>query len=212
MGYLHAEQSEECFRLLDRIEAAPDVAPTQVTFGILLDACIGESTVERTQEVFDRMMKSGIRMNTVLYATLIKGVAKAEKKDKALHVFEQMQDQSVERDCVTYSILVKALCDAGVVEQGLLLLGKMIEDEHAPDESIFNNLPAGAVVAGSSLLAEKLLEDMRSLFLVQPSNATFSFVIKATSSCAPGSAGRPVRPTSCWSSGSGSRSNRRTRR
>ena len=88
-------------------------------------------------------------MNTVLYTTLIKGVAKAGKKDKALHVFEQMRDQSVERDCVTYSIRVKALHDAGVVEQGLLLLGKMIEDEHAPDESNFNNLPAGAVVAGS---------------------------------------------------------------
>ena len=51
-GYLHVGQCEECFGLLDRIEAQEGIAPTQMTYGIALDVCISESNVERTQEVF----------------------------------------------------------------------------------------------------------------------------------------------------------------
>merc|ERR1719214_50708 len=99
-GHLFAGNIEGCFRILNRIEEQPDIAPTQAT-----------------EQVFDRMVKSDCPMNTVLYTTLIKGFVKAGNLEKAVTVFEQMREQNVERDCVTYSILAKALCDNGDVDR-----------------------------------------------------------------------------------------------
>merc|ERR1719473_114012 len=89
-----------------------------------------------------------------------------------------MRSQGVPRDSVTYSILMRAFCDASAMGRALGLLEQMSEEGHSPDEVVFNNLLAGCAVTGDAALARKLLEDMRGLFGVRPSNASFSILIK----------------------------------
>jgi pentatricopeptide repeat protein len=159
------------------------IMPSQITFGILLDACINENQVERAEEVFDTMKKEGCQMNTVLYTTLIKGFARAGQLVKAMGVYEDMCAQKlVPPDLITFSILIKANSDEGKMKEALDLVMAMKCQGLRPDEVIFNNLLGGCIKQGRVELAQSLYQDMLSNG-VKPSSATFSILIRLYSSC-----------------------------
>merc|ERR1719428_2154275 len=103
------------------------ITASQVTFGILLDACINENALDKAARVFDEMVKHGCPMNTVLYTTLIKGFARANQTEKAMEIFDYMRkEKSVEPDLVTFSILILSHCDVGRMEVALELLESLL--------------------------------------------------------------------------------------
>merc|ERR1719261_1195554 len=111
-----------CFKLYELMRERGH-APSQVTYGILLDGCISDNQVDRAAKVFDTMTEEGCPMNTVLYTTLIKGFAREQKVDEAMRIYNKMStDRNVKPDLITYSILLKANCDAGRMEKSLELL------------------------------------------------------------------------------------------
>merc|ERR1719330_1318904 len=160
-----------------------NILPSQVTYGILLDGCINENQVDKAAEVFASMTREGCAMNTVLYTTLIKGFARAGQVDQAMHVYEQMRaERSVPPDLITFSILIKANCDSCRLEAALQLLEAMLDLKLRPDEVIFNNLLGGCVKESKAGLAKRLYEDMVAAG-IQPSNATFSILIRLYAQC-----------------------------
>jgi len=181
-AYAKAGRMDRCFELYEHM-LAQDIKPSQVTYGILLDCCINENKVNKAAEVFDRMTEEGCVMNTVLYTTLIKGFARAGQVDHAMHVYEQMRTgRSVPPDLITFSILIKANCDAHRLEAALQLLEAMLDFKLRPDEVVFNNLLGGCVKESKAGLAKRLYEDMISAG-IQPSNATFSILIRLYAQC-----------------------------
>merc|ERR550514_1398857 len=98
-GFLTMGATDKCFQVLEMMGTKPDdpLAPTQVTYGILLDACIMQNDAGRMRDVFDRMVSTGCPINKVLYTILIKGFAKAGSLDSAWDIYEQMRSQGVER-------------------------------------------------------------------------------------------------------------------
>merc|ERR1719401_1359249 len=124
-------------------------------------------------------------MNCVLYTTLIKGFARADRVDQAMKVYEQMRSiagRGVTPDLITFSILIKANCDAGRVDKALKLLEAMMELQLTPDEVVFNNLLSGCVNSSDVELARRLYSDMVQGG-IRPSNATFSILIRLYASC-----------------------------
>merc|ERR1740121_3477702 len=117
---------DQCFELYELMRRR-GIAPSQVTYGILLDGCINENQVDRTAEVADAMDREGCEMNTVLCTTLIKGFARAGQLDRAMNVYEQMRGaRGVTPDLITYSILIKANCDSHRLEDAFKLLASML--------------------------------------------------------------------------------------
>jgi len=181
-GYAKNRDLDNCFTIYEWMNRR-GIKPSQVTFGILLDACINENQVDRAAQVFETMTTEGCPMNTVLYTTLIKGFARLGKMDEAMKVFEQMKgEESVPPDLITFSILIKANCDAGRMESALELLAGALHIGLKPDEVVFNNLLAGCAKQANAELAQRLYEDMVASG-IQPSNATFSILIRLYSQC-----------------------------
>lgn len=181
-GFAHADDLEEVFRLHSRMQER-GVDATQVTYGILLDACVSRSDLESAAAVFHEMVTRGCPMNTVLYTTLIKGLARAGLVDKAMEVYTHMREQSnVQPDTILFSVLIKSNCDAGRTECALRLFESMIELGCQPDEIVFNNLLVGCSRDGNLDLGLKLRGEMKRLG-VQPSHATASILIKLYAKC-----------------------------
>lgn len=181
-GYAFADDLDQALKLHASMRER-GVRPTQVTFGILLDACVNRGDLEHAAEVFQDMMASGCPMNTVLYTTLIKGLARAGRVDKAMEVYRHMREQStVKPDIILFSVLIKANCDAGRMESALRLFESMMELGHRPDEIVFNTLLAGCVRDSNLTLGRKLLEDMARIG-IRPSHATASVLIKLYAKC-----------------------------
>jgi len=181
-GYAKAGHMDRCFQIYDRM-LTQHIKPSQVTYGILLDCCINGNKVDKAAEVFNRMTREGCVMNTILYTTLIKGFARAGQVDHAMHVYQQMcTGQSVPPDLITFSILIKANCDARRLEAALQLLEAMLDFNLKPDKVVFNNLLGGCVKESKAELARTIYEDMVAAG-VQPSNATFSILIRLYAQC-----------------------------
>jgi len=181
-GYAFAGDLDGVIRLHTRMQER-GVEPTQITFGILLDACVSQGDLESAAGIFQDMIARGCPMNTVLYTTLIKGLARAGRVDKAMEVYTHMREQSTVRpDTIMFSVLIKANCDAGRMECALRLSESMLELGYQPDEIVFNNLLVGCSRDANLALGRKLLGEMRRLG-VQPSHATVSILIKLYAKC-----------------------------
>jgi len=181
-GYAFADDLDEVFRLHARM-LEQGMEPSQVTFGILLDACVCRGDLESAAAVFQDMIARGCPMNTVLYTTLIKGLARAGRLEKAMEVYTHMREHTkVKPDIILFSVLIKAHSDAGQLEGALRLFESMLELGHRPDEIVFNNLLVGCARDSNLEQGQQLMEHMQRL-CVQPSHATASILIKLYAKC-----------------------------
>lgn len=181
-GYSRAARYSSCFAMRDQMEAA-GLPLSEVTFGILLDACICASDFDRARAVFRDLSDSGIRTNAVHFTTLIKGLVGAGHLTEADALLEDMLQSPQSRpDLITYSTLVKAYADRGLVEPALGLLERMLTSGVRPDEVIFNSmLAACACRGGQPMSAREVLAVFERLVFhgLQPSTTTASILLKA---------------------------------
>jgi pentatricopeptide repeat protein len=180
-GHVQANRFNDALNWL-AVMKEDNVAPSSITFGILLDACIDKCKMDIASLVFRQMINSGLEMNAVLFTTMMKGLAKAGRVKDALDLYEHMIQQGIEPDLFTYSTLIKCLCDNKELESAFLLLDQMSTKGISPDEVIFNNLLAGCVQCSNLSLGERLLQDMINLG-IKPSVTSVSILLKLHSKC-----------------------------
>lgn len=53
------------------------LVPNDITYGCLMDACIKNGKLDKALVVFEEMKEAGVKMNPIIYTTLIKGHAKS---------------------------------------------------------------------------------------------------------------------------------------
>eukprot|EP00746_Dinoflagellata_sp_MGD_P013803 gnl/MRDRNA2_/MRDRNA2_129977_c0_seq1.p1 gnl/MRDRNA2_/MRDRNA2_129977_c0~~gnl/MRDRNA2_/MRDRNA2_129977_c0_seq1.p1 ORF type:complete len:622 (+),score=131.78 gnl/MRDRNA2_/MRDRNA2_129977_c0_seq1:96-1961(+) len=180
-GHVQANRFDDALSWL-AVMKEDNVAPSSITFGILLDACIDKCKMDIASLVFQQMIGSGLQMNAVLFTTMMKGLAKAGRIKDALEMYDHMMQQGIEPDLFTYSTLIKCLCDNKELESAFLLLDQMSTKGIAPDEVIFNNLLAGCVQCTNLSLGERLIQDMMNLG-IKPSVTSVSILLKLHSKC-----------------------------
>merc|ERR1719424_2008440 len=97
-----------CFALHSEM-LAKGLEASEVTYGILLDACVAAREFECAKKVFDDLCSSGLQLNVVHCTTFIKSLLSANKLDEAAAVLREMSSSSgVKPDLITYSTVVKA--------------------------------------------------------------------------------------------------------
>lgn len=159
-----------------------NITPTEMTFGILLDACIDDKQLEHARRVFSDLRESGIVLNVILYTTFIKGLVNAGELAEAMAILDEMCGKSTAKpDLVTFSTLVKAHASLGKVMDCVRLLERMVSMGVQPDSVLFNT-----VLTGCSVRAMEPAQVMHvfSWLLkkgLHPSTATISVLIKAFS-------------------------------
>lgn len=172
-------QSARCFELRKEM-SSKGLQASEVTFGILLEACVGSNELEYARKVFDDLCSSGIRINVVHCTTFIKALVGANKLDEAARVVREMSSSAgVKPDLITYATVVKAYADCGKVSDALKILEQMMEQGVRPDEIIYNS-----VLTACSNFPMKIdfimstFEKLTSMGM-KPSSTTFSILLKA---------------------------------
>eukprot|EP00928_Gymnodinium_smaydae_P048165 TRINITY_DN32196_c0_g1_i1.p1 TRINITY_DN32196_c0_g1~~TRINITY_DN32196_c0_g1_i1.p1 ORF type:complete len:627 (-),score=135.11 TRINITY_DN32196_c0_g1_i1:82-1962(-) len=177
--YAQAGETTQVFKLYATLRKR-NIIPSEVTFGILLDACNESGDVRNAKAVFAEIREIGVRLNIIHYTTLMKVFSKAGHLDKAGELLEEMtRSPETKPDLVTYSTIVKAHADRGNVQTAMRILETMIEQGVTPDSVILNNILGGCSVEPmDSRLIFHVLQRMVSYGL-QCSNTTLSILLKA---------------------------------
>lgn len=178
-GYAMADKPQLCLQLYRQMRSLM-IQPSDVSFGILLDACVGGALFEDAKRVFDDLRSSGGAVNVVHYTTFIKGLVNAGCLSDARDVLMEMHVSPRTRpDVITYSTLAKAYADAGRVDDGIQLLEMMKKQGVEPDGILFNIILSSC--GASPLKAEKISQVFNRIvgFGFVPTSSTFSVLIKA---------------------------------
>merc|ERR1719409_1627077 len=96
-GYARRCHLKLCLQLRDEM-VFRGLEPTQMTFGILLDACVRAGDFQRAKATFDAFLASGQQPNTVHYTTVIKGLVNAGKMEEVTNLIEEMEASSAKPD------------------------------------------------------------------------------------------------------------------
>jgi len=174
----HAGKYSRCFELHKEM-LAKGLEASEVTFGILLDACVASKDLDFSKKVFDDLCSSEVRLNVVHCTTFIKSLLAANDFDGAATVLSEMATSSgVKPDLITYSTVIKAYADAGDVRGGLQILQQMMQGALKPDEILFNCLLAGCSVF--PMKSDDIMQTFQTLmgFGMRPSTTTLSIVLK----------------------------------
>jgi pentatricopeptide repeat protein len=156
------------------------VEASEVTFGIMLDACVCAGDFERAASVFAELRNSGVRPNVVHWTTFIKGLIAGGCLNEADSMLNEMfSTPGTKPDLIAYSTIVKAHADQGNVAAALGMLAKMVERGVRPDEIIFNSV-LGSCTVGPAGSAEILSTfDTLLKYGLKPSTMTLSVLLKA---------------------------------
>lgn len=154
------------------------IEPDDVTFGTLLDACIGTNQMGATDEIVALFLARDKPMDTVMHTLFMKGLVRAKCVPKALELYEEMKRREGSHpDIVTYSVLIKALVDNKDMDRALELMQDMIQAGLTPDDIILTHLLEGCRLLGNHELGKKLFDDMLALG-VKPSEFTLVTMLK----------------------------------
>lgn len=181
--HARAGSLDRCFELRADM-SAKGLGASDVTFGILLDACVGAKEFDRARKVFEDLRTSGLRLNVVHCTTFLKGLVNDGRLDEANDVLSEMlRSPGAKPDLITYSILVKAYADRSQVASALRVLELMVMEGTRPDEIIFHSVLTGCCHPGTSSAEVMALFNKLVTMGMKPKTMTFSIVLKALTAC-----------------------------
>jgi len=169
----------QCFELHNEMRAK-GIEASEVTFGILLDACVEAKEFECAKKVFDDLCSSGLKLNVVHCTMFIKSLLGADKLDEAAGVLREMANSSaVKPDLISYSTVVKAYANSGDVRSAVKMLQEMIQAKVSPDEIIFNSVLTGCCVF--PVKSKDVMHTFETLIGLgmRPTTTTLSILLKA---------------------------------
>jgi len=167
-----------CFQLRTEM-VAKGIEASEVTFGILLDACVASKQLDRAREVFDDLCSSGLRLNVVHCTTFIKVLASAGRLDEAAGVLREMgRSAGVKPDLIAYATLVKGYAENGDVSAALDILELMLKERVRPDEILFNSVLTACCTF--PMKATQVMSTFETLIGhgMKPTSTTLSILLK----------------------------------
>jgi len=177
--YARAKQVARCFDIRADMEAK-DCTPNEVTYGILLDACVVSQELDSARRVFEDLCNCGLRVNVVHCTAFIKCLVMAGRLEEAQGILREMlQSPTTRPDSITYATLVRAHTDRGQIEEALRLLEEMLQQRIEPEPFIFNGVLCTACAhASSSGEVARTFDKLTALGML-PTTATVSILLKA---------------------------------
>mmetsp|Transcript_3110 Transcript_3110/g.7239 ORF Transcript_3110/g.7239 Transcript_3110/m.7239 type:complete len:626 (-) Transcript_3110:135-2012(-) len=178
-AHAQAGKPELCLAIFEQMQRS-GLTPSEMSFGILLDACIDARHFDGAKEAFEKIRKCGLAPNVVHYTTLMKGLVNAGRLDDATDVLgEMLQSSTTKPDLVAFSTMVKAYSDRGSVRGAVRILEQMLGSGVTPDSIIFNIVLTGCCVR--SMESSQVLHVLTWLVRhgLEPSTTTLSILMKA---------------------------------
>ncbi|KMZ71303.1 Pentatricopeptide repeat [Zostera marina] len=116
-----------------------------------------QKTIDYAIKVFDAMPEKGVAPDCYTYGSLITGLCRAGRVEKALGLFNDMK---IPASVFTYSTLIHGLCVSEKVDDAVKLFEEMPEKGVKPNVVTFSTVIDGLCKASRSDEAMKILEKM----------------------------------------------------
>ncbi|XP_068665474.1 pentatricopeptide repeat-containing protein At3g49240, mitochondrial [Aristolochia californica] len=155
---LGAGKIGEAEEIYGEMEGERKVKQDEFTFGLLIDACLGQNRIDDAYNYFMKMVESGLRPSVGVFNKVISQLLKAVQIDRAKELFNQMLEKEVKPDATSYDLIFKGLCDNGKLDDVLEIIRRMLKE----DESTFSEELREVVT--EALKKEGREEDLARLF------------------------------------------------
>ncbi|XP_024012648.1 pentatricopeptide repeat-containing protein At5g10690 isoform X2 [Eutrema salsugineum] len=161
-----------------------------IVMNSVLEACVHCGDVDLALRIFHEMSEpGGCGLDSVSYATILKGLGKARRIDEAFQMIESIEHGTAAGKPKLSSSLIYGLLDALINAgdlrraNGLLARYATLLLEHGgPSILIYNLLMKGYITSGSPQAAVLLLDEMLRLGL-EPDRSTYNTLIHACIKC-----------------------------
>ncbi|KZV23300.1 pentatricopeptide repeat-containing protein [Dorcoceras hygrometricum] len=107
--------------------------PSEVTYGILMDAYRDRGDFAKAKELFDEMIEKGLKPTVVIYTTLIHCLCLENRMSEAESFFRGMQEVDVDPNVYTYNTLMDGYCKMANVQKVLKLYQEMLDNKVLPN-------------------------------------------------------------------------------
>jgi len=153
------KQVDRCWNIWRQIVEERAMDPNDIVLGCMLDALVCNDRLEQAEALL-KQWKTRVPPNTVMYSTIIKGLATSRQAARALGVWKEMKDQNIPMNTVAYNALIDAQARVGAMDEVSTLVAAMEPDGCSPDVITFSTIVKGYCVKGE---LAKALEVFRSI-------------------------------------------------
>lgn len=127
-GFGNAANLEKCFILFHEMKQY-SLAPNEIIYGCILNACVKVNNLFKAVEVFNEIQNNsaatGVSMNVYIYTILIKGYTKTKGFAKAFELYNQMlQDSAVALNIIVFNAILDCCVECFDIE----MMKKIYED------------------------------------------------------------------------------------
>ncbi|KAL4473964.1 hypothetical protein ABPG72_000326 [Tetrahymena utriculariae] len=162
-----------------------DIKPNTIIYTTLLKGYTKQENMKKALEIFEIMKKDkDLEPNIVSYNSLMECAVQCKDKEQMKKIFNEIMEQKEENkraDLITYSTYIKGLFKQGDIEEALDIFEDLRKQEqYKLDEIFYNSILDGLFKARSFEKTQLLYQKMRQ-DNIQPSNVTYSILIKLNS-------------------------------
>eukprot|EP00927_Polykrikos_kofoidii_P024881 TRINITY_DN22502_c1_g2_i1.p1 TRINITY_DN22502_c1_g2~~TRINITY_DN22502_c1_g2_i1.p1 ORF type:complete len:1096 (+),score=167.44 TRINITY_DN22502_c1_g2_i1:147-3434(+) len=148
-----------CWQFWNEMVYERGISPNDIVVGIMLDALVSNDQVDNALALFEEWRRQ-VPPNTIIYCTLIKGLAMARQAPRAMKLWRDIREEGVEMNTVLYNALIDSQARAGAVREVSELVESMPASGCKPDLITYSTMLKAYCVKGD---LDKAFEIYREL-------------------------------------------------
>ena len=174
------DKAEKVFREMKEI----GVAPSKITYAIMIKGYGQVYNLEKAFGVFDEMKLANIPANEIIYGCLLNSCVRCANIERVTEVYNEMRHHDLDMNIILYTTLIKAYTKVKNLKLALEVYENMLKDEKVSPNIVIHNAMLDCCVECNEIVKmgeiyervkEKAIEDENS---PQPDLITYSTVIK----------------------------------
>lgn len=157
-GYCQEGQIEQAFQVMETMSGNMRLQPDEQVYNTLIGGCALSHDYARGFDVFQKMLKAGIKPTNFTLSVLVKLLGRCGKLDEAFEVCEDVAlKYGLRLNVHVYSNLIQACLQGQRLDRGMRVLETMVEKSVRPEGRSYALLLSACVQAGLKDEVEGLL-------------------------------------------------------
>lgn len=178
-AYGRAGESSRVWALWREMEQR-GVVPDSIVFGCMVEALVSNGQADEAWDLVRKQLANEDRapcINTVIYSTVLKGYATAQKIGKVFTVYREMRRNGVPCNTITCNLMLDACAKCGTMDHVAGLLSDMKSEEVELDIISYSSILKGYCLAGDLDRAFQVLEDIKKSSNFTPDEIMYNSIL-----------------------------------
>jgi pentatricopeptide repeat protein len=156
------------------------IEPSDITLGCMVEALVANGCTDDAWELVQSMQRKyeGV-VNTVIYSTVMKGLAKAKETDKVMRVYDEMKTSGCQPNKITYNTMLNAFAQGGAMHRVPALLEDMRKavPPIEPDLVTYSTIVKGFCSTGNLDRALQVVQEMEYQGKCEPDEVMYNSLL-----------------------------------